>query len=45
MESQFFFVAIHFDGVILETIVDCIFETRQKIEMRFNRNVSVDDMK
>lgn len=44
MENRFF-AAIHFNGVILETIVGCIFETHQKIGMRFNRNVSISDMK
>ncbi|KAH1047499.1 hypothetical protein J1N35_038283 [Gossypium stocksii] len=44
MKNQFF-AAIHFDGIILETTVGCIFETCQKIRMRFNRNVPIGDMK
>ncbi|PPD98504.1 hypothetical protein GOBAR_DD04464 [Gossypium barbadense] len=33
-----FFVCVYFDGVILTTSVGCIFECRQQIAMRFNRN-------
>ncbi|PPD88061.1 hypothetical protein GOBAR_DD15002 [Gossypium barbadense] len=44
MDNQFF-AAIHFDGVILKTTVGCKFETCQKIGMRFNKNVSIDNMK
>ncbi|PPD96333.1 hypothetical protein GOBAR_DD06645 [Gossypium barbadense] len=40
-----FFVCVYFDGIILTTTVGCIFECRQQIAMRFNRNVSLDDMK
>ncbi|PPE02186.1 hypothetical protein GOBAR_DD00784 [Gossypium barbadense] len=40
-----FFVCIYFDGVILTTSVGCVFECRQQIAMRFNRNVSFDEMK
>ncbi|PPD69685.1 hypothetical protein GOBAR_DD33438 [Gossypium barbadense] len=40
-----FFVCVYFDGIILTRIVGCIFECRQQIAMRFNRNVSLDDMK
>lgn len=32
MENQFF-ATIHFDGVILESTIGCIFETHQKIEI------------
>ncbi|KAK5833485.1 hypothetical protein PVK06_017325 [Gossypium arboreum] len=44
MDNQFF-VCVYFDGIILTTTVGCIFECRQQIAMRFNRNVSLDDMK
>ncbi|KAH1081993.1 hypothetical protein J1N35_021754 [Gossypium stocksii] len=44
MDNQFF-VCVYFDGIILTTTVGCIFECQQQIEMRFNRNVSLDDMK
>ncbi|PPE01164.1 hypothetical protein GOBAR_DD01807 [Gossypium barbadense] len=44
MDNQFF-VCVYSDRVILITTVGCIFECRRKIEIRFNRNVSVDDMK
>ncbi|KAK5835366.1 hypothetical protein PVK06_011054 [Gossypium arboreum] len=44
MDNQFF-VCVYFDGIILTTTVGCIFECRQQIAMRFNRNVSFDDMK
>ncbi|PPD73219.1 hypothetical protein GOBAR_DD29856 [Gossypium barbadense] len=44
MDNQFF-VCVYFDGIILTTTVGCIFERRQQIAMRFNRNVSFDDMK
>ncbi|PPD97056.1 hypothetical protein GOBAR_DD05916 [Gossypium barbadense] len=44
MDNQFF-VCVYFDGIILITIVGCIFECQQQIAMRFNRNVSFDDMK
>ncbi|PPD75102.1 hypothetical protein GOBAR_DD27971 [Gossypium barbadense] len=40
-----FFVCVYFDGIILTTTVGCIFECWQPIVMRFNRNVSLDDMK
>ncbi|KAH1098491.1 hypothetical protein J1N35_015412 [Gossypium stocksii] len=40
-----FFVCVYFDGIILKTTVGCIFECWQQIAMRFNRNVSLDDMK
>ncbi|PPD76336.1 hypothetical protein GOBAR_DD26731 [Gossypium barbadense] len=40
-----FFVCVYFDGVILTTSVGCVFECRQQIAMRFNRNVSLDEMK
>lgn len=39
------FICVYFDGVIFIIIVGCIFECHQQIAMRFNRNVSVDDMK
>ncbi|PPD77733.1 hypothetical protein GOBAR_DD25340 [Gossypium barbadense] len=44
MDNQFF-VCIYFDGVIMTTTIGCIFECRQQITMRFNRNVSFDAMK
>ncbi|KAK5793514.1 hypothetical protein PVK06_034663 [Gossypium arboreum] len=44
MDNQFF-VCIYFDGIILTTTIGCIFECRQQIAMRFNRNVSLYDMK
>ncbi|PPD93927.1 hypothetical protein GOBAR_DD09028 [Gossypium barbadense] len=44
MDNQFF-ICIHFNGIILTTTVGCIFECRQQITMRFNRNVSFDDIK
>ncbi|PPD84680.1 hypothetical protein GOBAR_DD18368 [Gossypium barbadense] len=40
-----FLVCVYFDGVILTTSVGCVFECRQQIAMRFNRNVSFDEMK
>ncbi|PPD98687.1 hypothetical protein GOBAR_DD04271 [Gossypium barbadense] len=40
-----FFVCVYFDGIILTITVGCIFECRQQIAMRFNRNISLDDMK
>lgn len=43
MDNQFF-VCVYFDGVILTT-VGCIFECRQQVAIRFNRNVLVNDMK
>ncbi|PPD85337.1 hypothetical protein GOBAR_DD17731 [Gossypium barbadense] len=44
MDNQFF-VCVYFDREILRTTVGCIFEFHQQIAMRFNRNMSVDDMK
>ncbi|PPD77748.1 hypothetical protein GOBAR_DD25330 [Gossypium barbadense] len=44
MDNQFF-VYVYFDGIILTTTIGCIFECPQQIVMRFNRNVSFDDMK
>ncbi|KAH1091735.1 hypothetical protein J1N35_018992 [Gossypium stocksii] len=44
MDNQFF-ACVYFDGIILTTTVGCIFECRQQITMRFNKNVSLDDMK
>ncbi|PPD86851.1 hypothetical protein GOBAR_DD16211 [Gossypium barbadense] len=44
MENQFF-VCIYFDGKILTTTVGCIFECHKQVAMRFNRNISFDDMK
>ncbi|KAL1135786.1 hypothetical protein V6Z11_A12G195700 [Gossypium hirsutum] len=44
MDNQFF-VCVYFDGIILTTTVGCIVECRQQIAMRFNRNVSFDDIK
>ncbi|PPD95066.1 hypothetical protein GOBAR_DD07906 [Gossypium barbadense] len=44
MDNQFF-VCVYFDGIILTTIVGCIFECWQQIAMRFNRNILFDDMK
>ncbi|PPD94106.1 hypothetical protein GOBAR_DD08879 [Gossypium barbadense] len=44
MEAKFL-VCVYFDGVILTTSVGCVFECRQQIAMRFNRNVSFDEMK
>ncbi|PPD88816.1 hypothetical protein GOBAR_DD14222 [Gossypium barbadense] len=43
MENQFF-ICVYFDGEILIT-VGCIFECRKQVAMRFNRNISFDDMK
>ncbi|PPD72415.1 hypothetical protein GOBAR_DD30680 [Gossypium barbadense] len=40
-----FLVCVYFDGVILTTSVGCVFECRQQIAMRFNRNVLFDEMK
>ncbi|PPD89378.1 hypothetical protein GOBAR_DD13662 [Gossypium barbadense] len=40
-----FFVCVYFDGVILTTSVGCVFECRQQIAVKFNRNVSFDEMK
>ncbi|PPD79265.1 hypothetical protein GOBAR_DD23814 [Gossypium barbadense] len=40
-----FLVCVYFDGVILTTSVGCVFECQQQIVMRFNRNVSFDEMK
>ncbi|XP_052490499.1 uncharacterized protein LOC128042971 [Gossypium raimondii] len=40
-----FFVCVYFDGVILTTSVGSVFECQQQIAMRFNRNVSFDEMK
>ncbi|PPD90445.1 hypothetical protein GOBAR_DD12631 [Gossypium barbadense] len=40
-----FLVCVYFDRVILTTSVGCVFECRQQIAMRFNRNVSFDEMK
>lgn len=40
-----FFLYIYFNGVMLEIVVACIFESRQQIEMRFNKNVTINDMK
>ncbi|PPD83766.1 hypothetical protein GOBAR_DD19287 [Gossypium barbadense] len=39
------FLCIYFDGVILTISVGCVFECLQQIAMRFNRNVSLDEMK
>ncbi|KAH1040118.1 hypothetical protein J1N35_041861 [Gossypium stocksii] len=44
MDNQFF-VCVCFDRIILTTTIGCIFECRQQIAMRFNRNVSLDDIK
>ncbi|KAH1113842.1 hypothetical protein J1N35_007220 [Gossypium stocksii] len=44
MDNQFF-VCVYCGGIILTTTVGCIFECRQQIAMRFNRNVLLDDMK
>ncbi|PPD97882.1 hypothetical protein GOBAR_DD05084 [Gossypium barbadense] len=44
MENQFF-VCVYFDGEILTTIVGCIIECCKQVTMRFNRNISFDDMK
>ncbi|KAH1113699.1 hypothetical protein J1N35_007077 [Gossypium stocksii] len=44
MENKFF-VCVYFDGEILTTSVGCIFECRKQVAMRFNRNISFDDMK
>ncbi|KAH1114549.1 hypothetical protein J1N35_007927 [Gossypium stocksii] len=44
MDNQFF-VYVYFDGVMLTTIVGCIFDCCKQIAMRFNRNVLFDDMK
>ncbi|KAH1097211.1 hypothetical protein J1N35_014132 [Gossypium stocksii] len=44
MDNQFF-VCVYFDGIILTITIECIFECRQQIAMRFNRNVLLDDMK
>ncbi|KAH1113919.1 hypothetical protein J1N35_007297 [Gossypium stocksii] len=40
-----FFVCNCFDGITLTTTVGCIFECRQQIVMRFNRNISLNEMK
>ncbi|PPD72727.1 hypothetical protein GOBAR_DD30370 [Gossypium barbadense] len=40
-----FLVCVYFNGVILTTSDGCVFECRQQIAMRFNRNVSFDEMK
>ena len=44
MENQFF-ECVYFDREILTTSVGCIFECRKQVAMRFNRNISFDDMK
>lgn len=41
MDNQLFV----YIGVILETLVDCIFKSHQQIGMKFNKNVSVDHTK
>ncbi|KAH1045984.1 hypothetical protein J1N35_036768 [Gossypium stocksii] len=44
MENKFV-VCVYFDGEILTTSVGCIFECQKQVAMRFNRNISFDDMK
>ncbi|KAH1065744.1 hypothetical protein J1N35_030731 [Gossypium stocksii] len=44
MENKFF-VCVYFNGEILTTSVGCIFEYRKQVAIRFNRNISFDDMK
>lgn len=44
MNNQFF-IYIYFEGIILQTAIGCIFESRQQIGMKFNKNVKLNDMK